>query len=56
VARTRNAKSYRERRKTARVARKGIIEASGKYREEAWRSEGAQRNINTRMPIIIMSE
>lgn len=34
LATTKNAKSYRERRKLARAARKGSIEASGKYREK----------------------
>lgn len=34
MVRTRRAKSYRERRKLARAARKGSIEGSGKYREK----------------------
>ncbi|HJS67906.1 MAG TPA: hypothetical protein VJ730_00665 [Nitrososphaera sp.] len=34
MATTRNAKSYRERRKMARAARKGSIIGSGKYREK----------------------
>jgi hypothetical protein len=34
LARTKRAKSYRERRKMARAARKGSIVGSGKYREK----------------------
>jgi hypothetical protein len=34
LATTKNAKSYRERRKVARAARKGSIAGSGKYREK----------------------
>jgi hypothetical protein len=34
LATTKNAKSYRERRKMAMAARKGSIEGTGKYREK----------------------
>jgi hypothetical protein len=34
LATTKNAKSYRERRKMARAARKGSIAGSGKYGEK----------------------
>jgi hypothetical protein len=34
LVRTKRVKSYRERRKMARAARKGSISGSGKYREK----------------------
>ena len=34
VTKVKNAKSFRERRKLAKAARKGSIEGSGKYREK----------------------
>lgn len=34
MVRAKRAKSYRERRKLAKAARKGSIEGSGKYREK----------------------
>ena len=42
MARTKNAKSYRERRKMAKAARKGSISGTGKYREKRKQDLSAQ--------------
>jgi hypothetical protein len=45
MTKVKNAKSFRERRKLAKAARKGSIQGSGKYREK--RREGLRERSET---------